>query len=65
VGTFLFVTGVLLALIQLWFTPWSPEMLFKVEMTVGALFLIVVVVCFVVKEYGEDKTTRSGDRLDG
>jgi hypothetical protein len=63
-GASLFVAGVLLALFQLWFVPWSPEIFLKMEITIGAFFLVVLVVYFVVKEYGENKTTRSGDRLD-
>lgn len=64
-GTLLFVVGILLALLQLWFVPWSPEFFIKMEMTVGAFLLVVIVVYFVVREYREDKTTRNGDRLDG
>jgi uncharacterized membrane protein YcjF (UPF0283 family) len=63
-GTALFVLGVVLAIIQLWFAPFSGELFIKLEMTIAALFLIVCVVAFVAREYREDKTTRSGDRLD-
>jgi hypothetical protein len=63
-GALLFIIGVLLALIQLWFSTWSPELFIKLEMTLGGLFLIVVGASYVVSEYQEDKTTRSGDRLD-
>ena len=62
--TGLFVLGVLLGLAQLWFTPWSPEVFVKLEMSVGGLLLIVGGVWFVVREYREDKATRRGD-LDG
>jgi uncharacterized membrane protein YcjF (UPF0283 family) len=63
-GALLFVIGVVLALIELWFLTWSPEVFMKLEMTLGGLFLIVVGVAYVVNEYQEDKSTRSGDRLD-
>jgi len=36
----------------------------KIELTLGGLLGIVVVVWYVVKEYREDKATRSGNRLD-
>lgn len=63
-GTALFVLGVLLAIVQLWFAPLSGELFIKLEMTLAALFIIVCVVSFVTREYKEDKTMRSGDRLD-
>jgi hypothetical protein len=64
IGCGLFVIGVLLGIIQLWFAPWSIQFFVKLEMTIGALFLIVCVIWFVTKEYREDKTNRSGDKLD-
>lgn len=63
-GTALFVLGVVLALVQMWFNPWTAELFLKMEMTLGGLFLIVVGVCFVRNEYSENKRTRSGDSLD-
>jgi Na+-translocating ferredoxin:NAD+ oxidoreductase RnfE subunit len=64
IGTGLFIIGVLLGIIQLWFQPWSFQLFLKLEMTIGALLLIVCVVWFVAKEYLQDKTNRSGDSLD-
>jgi len=64
-ATLLFVAGVLLALAQLWFVPWSAEDFIKIEMTIGGFFIVAVVVCVVIREYRENKATRSGDRLDG
>jgi len=63
-GTVLFVIGILIGLAQLWFSPWSAETFLKIEMTLGGLLGIVIVVWYVVKEYREDKATRSGSRLD-
>ena len=63
-GTILFVIGVLVGMAQLWFSPWSVETFAKIEMTLGGLLGIVIVVWYVVKEYREDKATRSGGRLD-
>jgi hypothetical protein len=60
----LFVVGVLLALGQMWWSPWSPAVFMKLEMSVGGLLLIAGVVWFVVKEYRADKATKRGD-LDG
>jgi hypothetical protein len=63
-GTVLFVVGVLLGMAQLWFAPWSMETFAKIEITLGGLLGIVIVVWFVVREYREDRTNRSGSRLD-
>jgi hypothetical protein len=63
-GTTLFVIGVLVGIAQLWFSPWSSETFVKIELTLGGLLGIVVVAWYVVKEYREDKATRSGNRLD-
>jgi zinc transporter ZupT len=59
-----FVAAVLLAVVQLWFTAWKPDIFLKIELTLGAAFLVVVVVCVVIREYNEDKTNRSGKHLN-
>lgn len=64
IGTGLFVLGVVLSLIQLWFEPWPADLFTKLEMTLAGLFVIVAGVCFVRNEYGENKRTRSGESLD-
>ncbi len=46
----LFILGVALFLIQLWFQSWSPEMFSKLIVTVFALFVASYVVAFVIKE---------------
>ena len=65
IGTGLFVLGVLLCIVQLWFDFWDPLVFFKLEMTIGALILIVFAVWFVNKESREDKINSSGEHLDG
>ena len=57
----LFVLGVLLGLVQLWVSPWTPELFFKIEVSVGAMLAIVGVVCFVFKEARDSKAIRRGD----
>ncbi|MES2353009.1 MAG: hypothetical protein V4568_01200 [Pseudomonadota bacterium] len=61
----LFLLGVLLFLIQMWFTPWSTELFIKLLVTVGAALVIVLVFSFVNKEYRESKNLKKGARLDG
>ena len=60
----LFILGIITGLIQLWFAPWLPEFFVKIELTIGALLLIVLVLCFVAKEHHDNKITRSGEHLD-
>ena len=60
----LFILGIVTALIQLWFAPWQPAFFIKTELTIGALLLIVLVLCFVAKEHHDNKVTRSGEQLD-
>ena len=60
----LFDLGVLIGIVELWFAPWSVELFFKLEMTIGALFAIVLVVWFVTKENAENLANKRGDRLD-
>lgn len=64
IGTALFIVGVLLGLLQLWFALWATEIFLKVELTISGLLAIVVVTWYVLKEYAEDKKTRSGKELD-
>lgn len=60
----MFVAAVLIGVIQLWFMLWRPDVFLKLELTVGAAFLIDVVICFVIKEYNDDRANRGGGRLD-
>ena len=64
IGAVLFVASVVIGIVQLWFTPWSRDIFLKFELTVGAAFLINVVICFVIKEYKADRANRGGGRLD-
>jgi hypothetical protein len=64
IGLALFLAAVAIGVVQLWFSPWSPELFLKLELTAGAGLLVVVVFCFVTREYQEHKANRRGDRLD-
>ena len=64
IGIVLFVTAVVIGVVQLWFTLWSPDIFLKLELTVGAALLIDIAVCFVIREHNEDKANRGGGRLD-
>lgn len=62
--TALFVTGVILGVIELWFAPWTPDVFIKLELTLGAALVIVYVIDFVRREQREHEQTRNGDKLD-
>jgi hypothetical protein len=52
----LFVAGVAVVLLQLWVDWIDAAMFWKIEITLGALLVIVVVVLYAVKEYREYKS---------
>jgi len=60
----LFVLSLILAIIQVWFTPWTAEIFVKIELTVGALLVIDVVLLYVIKEYKAYKSISQADQLD-
>jgi uncharacterized membrane protein YcjF (UPF0283 family) len=64
IGTVLFVAAVLIGIVQLWFMPWSRDIFLKLELTVGAAFLIDVAICFVIREFDAERANRGGGRLD-
>ena len=64
IGTGLFVLSILLGIAQLWLAFLDPLIFFKLEMTIGALILIVFAIWFVNKESLEDKINSSGEHLD-
>ena len=46
----LFLSGVALFLVQLWFMPWGSELFFKLIVTNGLLFGVSLVAVFLIKE---------------
>ena len=64
-GAGLFSAGVLLGIVQMWFSPWDPDVYVKLELTLVGLLAIVVVAWYIKRESVEDEATRRGDRLDG
>jgi len=60
----LFVVGVIVGLIQLWLTLWSPELFVKIEFTIGAIFAVMVAIWFTRKEYCDYRRQRNSSSLD-
>jgi hypothetical protein len=63
-GAALFIIAIVFALLQLWFSVWSAEVFIKLEITLGALFLIAVALWFTRKEYKDFNRQKSDVRLD-
>ena len=60
----LLLTWTLLALVQLWFSPLSPELFIKLSITVGVLLVVGVIVLLAIREYLADKRMRDDGFID-
>lgn len=65
VSALLFIVGVLIMLLQLWFSPWSQQVLMKIMITVAAFFVISIVVTFVNKEIKDTRRLKGSDDFKG
>jgi uncharacterized transporter YbjL len=64
IAAMLFVLGIAIGLIQLWFAPWSPPFFIKLELTLAAFLVIALVLGFLANESKTSKALRRGDRAD-
>lgn len=64
ITTGLFGLGVVLALIQFVFCPWTSEIFFRLEILLLGPLLLLLAIRFLVREHEEDQTTRRGEKLD-
>ena len=62
--TTLFVIGVVLSLVQLWFSPFEAEIFTKILITLAAIFVIALGVSLVFKEYISDKEMKKKGYID-
>lgn len=60
----IFVTWVLIALLQLWFDLLSGEIFLKLTITAGALFVVVLGIALVVREYIDEKKMKDDGYID-
>lgn len=60
----IFVMWVFMALLQLWFDILSGELFWKLSITAGALFIVVLGISLVVREYINDKKMKDGGYID-
>jgi hypothetical protein len=60
----LFLAGVVLGLVQLWFMPWSNETFFKLIVTDIALFIVSLIAVFLIRDNKESKKITGENSLD-
>ncbi|MEC4748678.1 hypothetical protein [Methylomicrobium sp. Wu6] len=60
----IFVAWVFVALLQLWFDLLSGEIFWKLTVTAGALFVVVLGVSLVRREYIEEKKMKDNGYID-
>jgi hypothetical protein len=60
----IFVAWVFMALLQLWFGILSGEIFWKLTVTAGALFIVVLGIALVVREYIYEKKLKDDGYID-
>ena len=56
--------AMIIGLLQLWFSLFSPAVFVKIELTLAALLIIAVVLAFARREQRAAEATRNGGPLD-
>lgn len=64
VCTVLFVIGVLLSIIQMWFAPFDSGLFWKLLITISAFFVVSLAITLVFKEYLSEKEMRDKNYID-
>lgn len=64
VCTVLFVLGVVLFLVQLWFAPFEAAFFTKLLITIGAFFVVALGITLVFKEYLSEKEMKKKGFID-
>lgn len=62
--TALFVFGVVLSLVQMWFSPLETALFWKLLITAGAFFIIALGITLVFKEYLSEKEMKKKGFID-
>lgn len=60
----IFVAWVGMALLELWFGILSSAMFWKLTVTAGALFIVVLAISLVVREYTTEKKLKDDGYID-
>ncbi len=64
VCTVLFVLGVLISLVQLWFSPFETAVFIKLIITIIAFFVVSLGIALVFKEYRSEKEMKKNGYID-
>jgi len=64
VCTALFVLGVVISLLQMWFSIMSAELYFKSIITISAFFVVSLAITLVSKEYLSEKEMKKKGYID-
>ena len=64
VCTALFVLGVVISLLQMWFSIMSAELYFKSIITISAFFVVSLAITLVCKEYLSEKEMKKKGYID-
>ena len=64
VCTALFVFGVVLSLVQMWFSPLDVVLYWKLIITTGAFFIVALIITLVFKEYLSEKEMKKKGFID-
>lgn len=62
--TILFVLGIVLSLLQMWFSWLDNEIFWKLIITISAFFIIVLAITLVLKEYLSEKEMKKKGFID-
>ena len=60
----IFVLGAMISLAQLWFSPFDVEVFVKTMITLGVIFVVVLGITLVKKEYIENKKMKDSGHID-
>lgn len=64
ISALLFVMGILIMIIQLWFSVWSSEFFIKILITISLFFIISIAISFVYKEIRATHRLKHGEDVD-
>ena len=64
ISIFLIGAGVLLVLLQLWFTPFDPALFMKMLITLGIFLFLTVAVALIRREYIAEDELKKDKFLD-
>ncbi len=62
--TLIFAASLILAVIQMWFNSLDAEIFWKIELTLGAFFILALGVTLVFKEYLSEKEMKKKGYID-